>query len=64
MVLGDQTQGLLLAHLRIALMIRLIEFDLGAAEIRQSRTSPEWQRLEVGMGRVDDFGAEIDGVLG
>ena len=45
-------------------MIRLIEFDLGAAKIGQPRSSAEWQRLEVGMGRVDDFGAEIDGVLG
>jgi hypothetical protein len=45
-------------------MIRLVEFDLGAAEIGQPRSSAERQGLEVGVGRVDDFGTEIDGILG
>ena len=35
-VFGDQPQRLLLADLRIALVIGLVEFDLGAAEIGQA----------------------------
>jgi hypothetical protein len=53
----------LLTNLRIALMIGLIKLDLGAAEIRQPNSSAERQRFEVGMGRVDDFGPQIDGVF-
>jgi hypothetical protein len=41
-VLGDQAQGLLLADLRIALMIRLVQLDLGAAEIGR-RWTASWR---------------------
>src|SRR5262249_14169358 len=44
-------------------MIGLVQLDLGAAEIGQPRGRAEWQRLEFGMGRVDDFDPEIDGVF-
>src|SRR5262249_4275868 len=44
-------------------MIRLVQLDLGAAEIGQTRGRAEWQRLQLGMRRIDDLGAEIDGVF-
>ena len=36
MILRDQPQGLLLADLRVALVVGLVELDLGAAEIGQA----------------------------
>ncbi len=62
MILCDQAQRLLLADLRIALMIGLVEHDLGAAEIRQAGGRAERQIFQVGMGVVDDVGAEMHGV--
>ena len=64
LVLGDQPQRLALADRRIALMVGLIELDLGAAEIGQAGGRGERQPLELGMRAVDDLGAELDGVLG
>ncbi len=64
MVLGDQADGLLLADLRIALVIGLVELDLGAAQIGQAGSGRERHRLELGMRRIDDLGAKLDGVLG
>jgi hypothetical protein len=62
-ILGDQAQGLLLADLGIALMIGLVQLDLCAAEIGQPGGRAEGQCFEFGMGRVDDFSAQVDGVL-
>ena len=64
MVLGDQAHGLLLADLRIALVIGLVELDLGAAEIGQACSGAERQVFQLGMRGVDDVGGEVDGVLG
>ena len=50
-VLGDQPQRLLLADLRIALMIGLVELDLGAAEIGQAGGRAERQRFQLGIAR-------------
>ena len=43
-------------------MIGLVQFDFGTPEIGQPRGRAERQRFEFGMGGVDDFGAEVDGV--
>ena len=61
-VLGDQAHGLLLADLRIALVIGLVELDLGAAEIGQAGGGAERQVFQLGIGGVDDVGGEGDGV--
>ena len=63
MVLGDQPDGLLLADLRIALMVGLVELDLCAAEIGQAGTRRERHRLELRMRGIDDLGAELDASL-
>ena len=53
----------MLPDLRIALVIGLIDFDLGAAEIGQPGRRAERQVFQFGMRGVDDFGAELDGVF-
>ncbi len=52
MVLGDQPHRLLLADLRIALVVGLVELDLGAAEIGQARGGAERQIFQFRMRGV------------
>ncbi len=63
MVFGDQPQRLLLADLRIALVVGLVELDLGAAEIGQAGGGAERQVLQFRMSGIDDLGGERDGVF-
>ena len=48
MILRDQAQRLLLADLRIALVVGLVEFDLGATDLGSPAVAPSGNALSSG----------------
>src|SRR5262249_50707204 len=64
LLLGDQPQCLVLANLRVALVIRTDQLDLRSAEIGQAGGRRERKLRQLGVRIVDDFGSELDRILG